>query len=72
MNKEQNSGKSQKALLIGSVVRCFLSFFKFWGTANWYQGIDKPTLWQRLYEWRISPKTAWTLAKGIWLDGYSK
>ena len=39
---------------------------------NWYQGVDEPTLWQRLYKWRISPKTAWTLANGIWLDGYSK
>ena len=55
-----------------TIVRCFLSFFNYLGTANWYQGIDKPTLWQRIYKWRISPKTAWTLAKGIWMDGYSK
>jgi len=53
-------------------VRCFISWFTFVGNANWYQGIDKPTLWQRLYEWRIGPKTAWTLAKGLWLDDYSK
>ena len=57
---------------IYNVVRCFLSFFNYWGAANWYQGIDKPTLWQRFYKWRISPKTAWTLAHGIWLGGYSK
>lgn len=57
---------------IYNVVRCFISFFNYWGTSNWYQGIDEPTLWQRLYKWRISPKTAWTLANGIWLDGYSK
>ncbi|MFS0489924.1 hypothetical protein [Leadbetterella byssophila] len=72
MNTKHNLEKSEKALRIGSVVRCLISFFNYWGTANWYQGIDKPTLWQRIYKWRISPKTAWTLAKGIWLDGYSK
>lgn len=57
---------------IYNLVRCFISWFTFVGNANWYQGIDKPTLWQRLYEWRIGPKTAWTLAKGLWLDDYSK
>ena len=53
-----------------NVVRCFIAWFTFVGTANWYQGIDEPTLWQRIYKWRISPKSAWTLANGIWLDGY--
>lgn len=72
MNTKHNLEKSEKALRIGSIMRCLILFFKLWGTANWYQGIDKPTLWQRIYKWRISPKTAWTLAKGIWLDDYSK
>jgi hypothetical protein len=66
-NKFQN-----QPYTIYNVVRCFIAWFTFVGTANWYQGIDQPTLWQRLYKWRISPKTAWTLAHGIWLDGFSK
>lgn len=49
---------------IYNVVRCLIAWFTFVGTSNWYQGIDNPTLWQRLYKWRISPKTAWTLASG--------
>ena len=61
-----------KALSKTNVVRCFIAWFKFVGTANWYQGNENPTLWQRVYKWRISPKTAWILAKSIWLDGISK
>lgn len=66
-------------LRISQTNACIIAFVKriffvinLWGTASWYKGIDKPTLWQRVYKWRISPKTAWTLANGIWLDGYSK
>lgn len=73
MNEAKNIQKpTKKAWSLGVVVRCLISFFNYWGTANWYQGIDNPTLWQRVYKWRISHKTAWTLAHGIWLDGYSK
>ena len=57
---------------ISKIVRCFIAWFTFVGTANWYKGVDKPTLWQKLYKWRISPKTAWKLSHGIWLDGHSK
>ena len=44
--------------------RCFFSLL---GTANWYVGVDEPTLWQRIYKWRVSPSTAVKLAKQIWL-----
>lgn len=57
---------------IYKVLRCFIAMFTFIGTANWYQNVDKPTFYQRLYSWRIGPKTAWTLASGIWLNTYSK
>jgi hypothetical protein len=50
-------------------IRCFLSL---WGTANWYQGVDYPTLWQRLYKWRVSPALAWELTSIIWLDKQPK
>ena len=46
------------------IVRCTLNL---WASANWYKGIDKPNLWQRIYKWRISPKTAYKVAKQIWL-----
>ena len=36
--------------------------FRLWGTANWYQGIDKPTFWQWTYVWRMSWKTSWKVA----------
>jgi hypothetical protein len=45
------------------LIRCF---FRLLGTANWYQGIDKPNLWQYLFIWRVSPKTALKIAKQIW------
>lgn len=44
----------------------YRAFFNFLGTRNYYQGIDKPTLWQWLYTWRIGPGTAWKLACNIW------
>lgn len=69
---ENDLGFSKDRELDKNVVRCFFAWFTFVGTANWYKGIDKPTFWQRVYKWRISPKTAWTLAHGLWLDGYSK
>lgn len=28
------------------------------GTKAWYQGVDKPNIWQRLYKWRTSLKTS--------------
>jgi hypothetical protein len=46
-------------------IRCF---FIMWGTSNWYVGVDKPTLWQRIYGWRISPSSAVRIAKQIWID----
>lgn len=42
------------------------SWWYFLGTRNYYLGIDKPTLWQSLYTWRIGPGTAWKLACNIW------
>jgi len=73
MNEAKNiKERTKQAWSIGVVVRCLISFFNYWGTANWYHGIENPTLWQRVYKWRISPKTAWTLASGIWLDSFPK
>ena len=48
--------------------KAFILFFKYLGSANWYHGIDKPTLWQRIYKWRIGPSTAWALVKLIILN----
>ena len=73
MNEAKNiKERTKQAWSIGVVVRCLISFFNYWGTANWDQGIENPTLWQRVYKWRIGPKTAWTLASGIWLDSFPK
>ena len=46
-----------KACIITFVNRSFF-IIDLWGTANWYQGIDKPTFWQWLYRWRTSLRTA--------------
>lgn len=46
-------------------IQMVLCFFRMLGTANWCQGIDKPNFWQYIYQWRISPKTAWQLANQI-------
>lgn len=46
-----------KACIIAFVKRSFF-IIDLWGTANWYQGIDKPTFWQLLYRWRTSLRTA--------------
>lgn len=40
----------------------------FVGTPHWAQGIDKPTLWQYVYQWRIGFGTAHALAKLIHLS----
>jgi hypothetical protein len=32
---------------------------------NYYEGIDTPTIWQWAWSWRISPMTAWDVAKGL-------
>jgi len=43
---------------------CFIRiFFTYLGTPCWYEGIDKPTTWQRLWGWRIGPVMAWRLAR---------
>lgn len=46
-------------------------FFSLLGSPNWYQGIDKPTLWQWIYKWRIGFRTAYTIAKEIHLVDYN-
>ena len=43
-----------------------LCFFRMWGTANWYQGIENPTLWQRVYKWRVGIISAARIAYQIW------
>jgi hypothetical protein len=45
-------------------IMCILNLI---GSANWYVNIDQPTFWQRIYKWRISFKTAFNVAKLIWL-----
>ena len=55
--------------LIYKAVCCFIALV---GGRNWYEGVDEPTLWQRLYKWRVSPKTAWTLTRRIWFGGMKK
>lgn len=32
------------------------------GSPNWYQGIEHPTLYQRIYKWRIGFNTAWKVS----------
>jgi len=44
-----------------NTVRFLRIFFAFLGTPCWYEGIDKPTTWQRLWGWRIGP----VLSEGI-------
>jgi hypothetical protein len=46
-------------------IRCIL---KLWWSANWYQGVDKPNFWQRVYSWRLSLRTSIKVAKNIWLE----
>jgi hypothetical protein len=43
-----------------------ISFLKLLGTPNYYRGIDKPTLLQWLYQWRIGVNTAWKVSGIIW------
>ena len=56
--------------ILAHIKACFLAFVKrsffvlnLWGTANWYQGIDKPTFWQWAYKWRTSLGTALEIDK---------
>jgi len=51
--------------------KCLRSFFSYLGMTNWHHGVDNPTIWQRLYKWRIGPKTAWIIATGIWFDRFT-
>jgi hypothetical protein len=49
------------SVVFRQIKACFKrSFFVLilFGTANWYQGIDKPTIWQWLYKWRTSFRTS--------------
>ena len=48
--------------------KAVLFFLRFVGTRNYGIGIETPTVWQWLYKWRIGPKTAWRVAKLIWID----
>jgi hypothetical protein len=47
-----------------------LCFFKLVGQFNGYNGDvnQRPTLWQWLWSWRVSPKLAYEIASIIWLD----
>ena len=44
------------------VVRRWIFILKLVGTANWYQGVDKPSFWQWLCKWRVSWRTAYKVA----------
>ena len=46
-----------------NTVRFLRIFFAYLGTPCWYEGIDKPTMYQRLWGWRIGPVMAWRLAR---------
>ena len=55
LNSSRNSGKLY-------VIRRWIFILKLVGTANWYQGVDKPSFWQWLYKWRVSWRTAYKVA----------
>ena len=59
LSSSQNSGNN-------IIIRRFICFFKLLGTSNYYRGVDKPNVWQWLYSWRLSVKTAWKLACILW------
>ena len=56
-------GKDHKINTGMNTVRFLRIFFSFLGTPCWYEGIDKPTMYQRLWGWRIGPVMAWRLAR---------
>lgn len=41
-------------------------FLNLLGTSNWYHGVDKPNLYERIYKWRLGVNTSWEVAKIIW------
>ena len=43
-------------------------FVRLLGTRNYYQGIDKPSLIQWLFTWRIGINTAYKVSKLIHLN----
>lgn len=45
-----------------TTIKTFLLSLRLLYAANWYQGVDKPNLWQRFYKWRIGFKTAYKVA----------
>ena len=46
-------------------IKFVATFFRYIGTRNWHQGVDRPTPLQWLYCWRIGPKTAARVAYRI-------
>lgn len=42
-----------------------ICFLKYFGTLNYYKGVDKLTLWDWLYKYRIGISTTWRLVKLI-------
>lgn len=69
MTKEwQDEQRNRRKWRKTHVIRRCIFALKFFGTPNWYKGVDKPNLWQWLYKWRIGWRTAWELAK-IRYDG---
>lgn len=53
---------------MSKIIRFSMSFLNYLGTKNWHEGVDKPSLYQRAYKWRISPATSWKLSRMIWFD----
>ena len=48
-------------------LRFIICIYKLVGTRNWYEGIDKPNIYQWIYRWRVSLGTAIKVSKIIWL-----
>ena len=53
---------------IKTVVGFICCFFKLIGRNWWYDGVDE---WHP-YKYRITPRTAWNVAKGIWFDKWNE
>ena len=49
-------------------MKAIIFFFTILGTPNWYHRIDKPTLYQRIYKWRIGIKMAFKLTGILYYD----
>jgi hypothetical protein len=45
-----------------NILKRILMTLDFWGTPNWYKGVDEPTFSQWLWKWRVGLKTAWQLS----------